>query len=148
MFNLIPKQINQKLMGDLIEEASQVAAAFRIILGAVGITLGIVALSCRNFPVVEAQKLLYALGTGFCVIVLVHFGGQNGIHFFARAPPKLNWPFWTLHSKMASGFYDLAFCFTKKVRKSTFKRWMSKRVKLFLQEKRAKEKLAKKSNLF
>ena len=69
MFNLIPKQINQKLMGDLIEEASQVAAAFRIILGAVGITLGIVALSCRNFPVVEAQTLLYALGTGFCVII-------------------------------------------------------------------------------
>ena len=25
-FNLIPKQINQKLMGDLSEEASQVAA--------------------------------------------------------------------------------------------------------------------------
>ena len=55
MFNLIPKQINQKLMGDLTEEASQVAAAFRIILGALGITFGIVAIPCRNFPVVEAQ---------------------------------------------------------------------------------------------
>ena len=58
-------------MVDLTEEASQVAAAFRIILGAVGITLGIVALSCRNFPVIESHTLLNALGTGFCVIVAV-----------------------------------------------------------------------------
>ena len=71
MFNLIPKQINQKLMGDLTEEASQVAAGFRVILGSIGITFGIVALSCRNFPVVEAQTLLYALGAGFCVIIAI-----------------------------------------------------------------------------
>ena len=69
MFNLIPKQINQKLMGDLTEEASQVAAGFRVILGSIGITFGIVALSCRNFPPGEAQTLLYALGAGFCVII-------------------------------------------------------------------------------
>ena len=55
IFNLIPKQINQKLMGDLTEEASQVAAAFRTIHGALGMTFGIVAISCRNFLVVEAQ---------------------------------------------------------------------------------------------
>ena len=55
IFNLIPKQINQKLMGDLTEEASQVAAAFRIILSALGTTFGIVAISCRNFPVVELR---------------------------------------------------------------------------------------------
>ena len=71
MFNLIPKQINQKLMGDLNEEASQVAAGFRVILGSLGITFGIVALSCRNFPSGEAQTLLYALGAGFCVIVAI-----------------------------------------------------------------------------
>ena len=71
MFNLIPKQINQKLMGDLTEEASQVAAGFRVILGSIGITFGIVALSCRNFPPGEAQTLLYALGAGFCVIVSI-----------------------------------------------------------------------------
>ena len=71
MFNLIPKQINQKLMGDLTEEASQVAAGFRVILGSIGITFGMVALSCRNFPVVEAQTLLYALGAGFCLIIAV-----------------------------------------------------------------------------
>ena len=69
IFNLIPKQINQKLMGDLTEEASQVAAAFRIILGALGMTFGIVAISCRNFPVVEAQTWLFALGAGFCLII-------------------------------------------------------------------------------
>ena len=71
MFNLIPKQINQKLMGDLTEEASQVAAGFRVILGSIGITFGIVALSCRNFPPGDAQTLLYALGAGFCVIVAI-----------------------------------------------------------------------------
>ena len=73
MFNIFPKQINQKLMGDLTEEASQVSAGFRIILGGVGITLAIVALSSRNFPPAEAQSLLYALGSGFCVIVAIFF---------------------------------------------------------------------------
>ena len=71
MFNLIPKQINQKLMGDLTEEASQISAGFRIILGSLGITLCIITLSCRNFSPIEAQTLLYALGTGFCLIILV-----------------------------------------------------------------------------
>ena len=71
IFNLFPKQINQKLMGDLNEEATTVAAAFRIILGSLGITFGIVSLSCRDFPSAEAQTLLYALGTGFCVIIAV-----------------------------------------------------------------------------
>ena len=69
MFNIFPKQINQKLMGDLTEEASQVSAGFRIILGGVGITLAMVALSSRNFPTAAAQSLLYTLGTGFCLIV-------------------------------------------------------------------------------
>ena len=40
-------------------------------LGSIGITFGIVALSCRNFPPGEAQTLLYALGAGFCVIVAI-----------------------------------------------------------------------------
>ena len=71
MFNIFPKQINQKLMGDLTEEASQVSAGFRVILGGIGITLAIVNLSCRNFPPAEAQTLLYALGEGFCFIVAI-----------------------------------------------------------------------------
>ena len=71
MFNIFPKQINQKLMGDLTEEASQVSAGFRIILGGVGITLAMVALSSRNFPTAEAQSLLYTLGTGVCLIVAI-----------------------------------------------------------------------------
>ena len=45
----------RSLMGNLTEETSQVATAFRIILGALGMTFGIVAISCRNFPVVEAH---------------------------------------------------------------------------------------------
>ena len=50
MFNLILKKINQKLMGNLTEEASQVDAGFRGIFSPLGITLGIFALSYRNFP--------------------------------------------------------------------------------------------------
>ena len=71
IFNIFPKQINQKLMGDLSEEASKVSAGFRIILGGVGITLAIVALSSRNFSPAEAKSLLYALGAGFVVIVTI-----------------------------------------------------------------------------
>ena len=71
MFNIFPKQINQKLMGDLTEEASQVSAGFRVILGGVGLTLAIVSLSSRNFSPAEAQSLLYALGTGFIIIVTI-----------------------------------------------------------------------------
>ena len=71
IFNIFPKQINQKLMGDLTEEASMVSAGFRVILGGVGLTLAIVALSSRNFSPAEAQSLLYALGTGFCLIVAI-----------------------------------------------------------------------------
>ncbi len=44
----------RSLMGNLTEEASQVAA-FRIIHGALGMTCGIVGISSRNLPVVQAQ---------------------------------------------------------------------------------------------
>jgi len=71
MFNIFPKQINKQLMGNLTEEASRVAAGFRIILGSLGITLGIISLSCRNLPLAEAKILLYAFGSSFCVIIIV-----------------------------------------------------------------------------
>ena len=71
IFNIFPKQINQKLMGDLTEEASHVSAGFSVIIGGVGLTMAIVALSSRNFSPAEAQSLLYALGTGFCLIVAI-----------------------------------------------------------------------------
>tara|TARA_B100000945_G_C20386967_1_gene600234 strand:- start:937 stop:1161 length:225 start_codon:yes stop_codon:yes gene_type:complete len=58
-------------MGELSEEASKVSAGFRTILGGLGITLAIVALSSRNFSPAEAKSLLYALGIGFIVIVTI-----------------------------------------------------------------------------
>ena len=70
IFNLFPKQINKKLMGELNDEATDVAAGVRVILGALGITFGIIALSCRNFPPLDSLTLLYALGPGFCVILV------------------------------------------------------------------------------
>ena len=89
MFNIFPKQINQKLMGDLTEEASHVSAGFRIILGGVGITLAIVALSSRNFPPAEAQSLLYALGSGFCVIVAIFASVKIRGYGVFPAPPAI-----------------------------------------------------------
>ena len=87
MFNIFPKQINQKLLGDLTEEASKVSAGFRIILGGVGITLAIVSLSSRNFPPAEAQSLLYAFGTGFCVVVAIFATVKlRGFGVFPLAP--------------------------------------------------------------
>ena len=87
IFNIFPKQINQKLMGNLSEEASQVSAGFRIILGGVGITLAIVALSSRNFSPAEAKSLLYALGTGFVVIVTIFATIKlRGFGFFPLPP--------------------------------------------------------------
>ena len=46
-------------------------AGFRVILGSIGITFGIVSLSCRNFPPSEAQTLLNAFGEGFCLIIAI-----------------------------------------------------------------------------
>ena len=40
-----------------------------IILGAVGMTFGIVSIQCRNFPVVDALRPLFELGEGFCLII-------------------------------------------------------------------------------
>ena len=45
------------------------SAGFRIILDGLGITRAIVASSSRNFSLAEAKALLYALGTGFIVMV-------------------------------------------------------------------------------
>ena len=47
--------LTRSFMRNLTEEASQVAAAFRIILGALGMTFGILGISCRNFPVDDAR---------------------------------------------------------------------------------------------
>ena len=50
IFNLIPKQINNKLMGNLGEEATQIATEFRVILSSLGIIMCILTLSYVLWP--------------------------------------------------------------------------------------------------
>ena len=69
IFNAIPEIVNQKIMGDLGEEAARVAAGLRVAIGGISIAVGIIALYCKDFPVDQASALLVAMGTGFIVII-------------------------------------------------------------------------------
>ena len=69
LFNAIPKVANQKVMGDLAEEAVNPAAALRSIIGGIAFTVGFTALYCRNLPAEQASTLLTALGIGMIVIM-------------------------------------------------------------------------------
>ena len=69
IFNAIPEIVNQKIMGDLSEEATRVAAGLRVAMGGNAIAVGIIALYCKDFPVDQASALLVAMGTGFIVII-------------------------------------------------------------------------------
>ena len=69
LFNAIPKVANQKVMGDLAEEAVNPAAALRSIIGGSAFTVGFTALYCRNLPTKQASTLLTAMGTGMIVIM-------------------------------------------------------------------------------
>jgi len=69
IFNAIPEIVNQKIMGDLGEEATRVAAGLRVVMGGNAIAVGIIALYCKDFPVDQANALLVAMGTGFIVII-------------------------------------------------------------------------------
>ena len=58
-----------------------------VILVTLGITFGIMALSCRNFTALEAQTLIYALGTVFCIIIAVFFSVKvRGFGVFTVQP--------------------------------------------------------------
>ena len=69
MFNIIPKIVNQKTMGDLAEEAVNPAAALRTVLGGSAFGFGFIALYCRDFPPEQASILLTAQGVGMFVIM-------------------------------------------------------------------------------
>jgi uncharacterized protein YjeT (DUF2065 family) len=51
IFNVIPKVVNQKTMGDLAEEAVNPAAALRTVIGGSAIAFGFIALYCRDLPI-------------------------------------------------------------------------------------------------
>ena len=69
LFNAIPEIVNQKVMGDLAEEAVNPAAALRTVIGGAALAFGFTALYCRNLPTKQASTLLTAMGTGMIVIM-------------------------------------------------------------------------------
>ncbi len=69
LFNAFPKQVNQRIMGDLAEEAVNPSAALRTVLGGTAISTGFVAFYCRNLPAEQASTLLTALGIGMTIIM-------------------------------------------------------------------------------
>ena len=69
VFNAVPVAANEKIMGDLHEEAVKPAASFRTMTGAFAMAIGITALYCRNLPVAEASTLLTGLGFGYIILL-------------------------------------------------------------------------------
>ncbi len=67
--NVIPKQFNQLIMGDLVEEAVNPAAGMRTVIGGGFMAVGITALYCRELPTAQAVTLLTSLQIGMGVIM-------------------------------------------------------------------------------
>ena len=70
VFNAMPVAANQKIMGDLHEEAVKPAASIRTMTGAFAMAIGIVALYCRHLPAEEASTLLTGLGIGYIILLV------------------------------------------------------------------------------
>ena len=70
LFFAIPKAVDQKVMGDLAEEAVNPTAALRSAMGGAAFAVGFIALYCRNLPIEQASTLLTALGIGMTAIML------------------------------------------------------------------------------
>ena len=50
IFIAIPKAVNQKIMENLPQDAINISASFRVILGGVSVAIGFISLYCRNLP--------------------------------------------------------------------------------------------------
>ena len=70
IFNLIPKEVNKKINPDIPDEAEDIAATFRVIIGGISIAMGVIALSCREIPTAQAMVLLNGMGIAFIIIAL------------------------------------------------------------------------------
>lgn len=70
IFNLIPKEVNKKINPDIPDEAEDIAATFRIIIGGISIAMGVIALSCRGIPTAQAMVLLNGMGIAFIITAL------------------------------------------------------------------------------
>ena len=76
IFNAIPKVINEKIMGEIPEDAVNISALFRVVLGGFGIAIGTIAMYCRDLPVEYASKVLFSMGSGFIIVIITIISGK------------------------------------------------------------------------
>ena len=76
IFNAVPKLVNEKIMGQLPENAVGISALFRVVLGGFAIAIGTIALYCRDLPAEHAGRLLFSMGSGFIVLMLTIVSGK------------------------------------------------------------------------
>ena len=76
IYNVVPKLVNEKIMGQLPNEAVRISALFRVLLGGLAIAIGTIALYCRYLPTEHAGHLLFSMGSGFVVVILTIISGK------------------------------------------------------------------------
>ena len=77
VFIAIPKVVNKKTINDLPSGAVNISAVFRAANGGLGLSLGMVAIYCRNLPSEYAETVLLSLGTGFIIVNLALLSGKR-----------------------------------------------------------------------
>ena len=82
LMNINPIKFDEDLLGALEGELSDrenmlrnFGAQLRTVIGALAITLGIIAINNRNLAPVDAENLLVSMGVGFVILIGVIAGG-------------------------------------------------------------------------
>ena len=82
LMNINPIKFDEDLVGALKGELSDrenmlrnFGAQLRTVIGALAITLGIIAINNRNLAPVDAENLLVSMGVGFAILMGVIAGG-------------------------------------------------------------------------
>jgi len=82
LMNINPIKFDEDLLGALEGELSDrenmlrnFGAQLRTVIGALAITLGIIAINNRNLAPVDAENLLVSMGVGFVILMGVIAGG-------------------------------------------------------------------------
>jgi hypothetical protein len=90
-------------MGEFPQDAVNIAALFRVILGWIAIAIGIISIYCRNLPPEHASTLLFSLGSGFIVINITMISGKvRGFGDDLPFPPIIMFIFLTVLAFYAS----------------------------------------------
>ena len=78
IFNAVPKLVNEKIKGQLPEGAVGISALFRVVLSGFAIAIGTIALYCRDLPAEHAGRLLFSMGPGFIVVIVMIVSAKLG----------------------------------------------------------------------